>query len=102
MLDSVPINVLKTKRYICPKNLDTIRALPCCICGDMPSDPDHIKTVGSGGGDNLSNLWPLCRMHHIERHQSGIATFYRRYETRIVMSREEQGLPHVKIKNVVD
>lgn len=27
-------------------------------------DPHHIKTVGSGGGDELKNLICLCRYHH--------------------------------------
>ncbi len=53
--------------------LKKIRAKPCVACGKPgPSDPDHIKTRGSGGDDSEDNLWPLCRMHHVVRHAKGL------------------------------
>lgn len=61
------------------KLLDIIKMQNCVVCGDWPSDPDHIQTVGSGGGDTISNLWPLCRVHHSERHQIGFQTFLEKY-----------------------
>lgn len=54
--------------------------MPCVVCeSDGPSDPDHIKTRGSGGDDEPGNVWPLCRSHHVERHKIGIETFKSKY-----------------------
>ena len=83
----------KPKRYRNESNLDLIRAMPCAVCGATPSDPDHLKTVGAGGGDELSNLTPLCRRHHTERHAIGVKTFYDKYGDKIRVFRETQSLP---------
>lgn len=62
------------------KNLELVRQMPCKACGKPPpNDPDHIKTRGAGGTDDLSNLQALCRIHHIERHTIGIKTFQKKY-----------------------
>lgn len=53
----------------------------CLVCKQTPVDPDHITTRGAGGDNSPSNLWPLCRRHHAERHQIGICTFIERYES---------------------
>lgn len=42
----------------------------CIICGD-PSERCHIKSRGSGGGDEEWNIMHLCREHHIEQHKRG-------------------------------
>lgn len=60
-------------------DIDYVRSLPCRVCGDLPSEPDHIKTRGAGGGDDIDNLQPLCREHHQERHTIGIKTFMNKY-----------------------
>ena len=41
---------------------------PCC--GGL--DAHHIKTKGSGGGDNPENLITLCRGHHNDAHAGKI------------------------------
>ncbi|WP_353737445.1 HNH endonuclease signature motif containing protein [Microcystis sp. M061S2] len=42
-------------------------------CGkDGPSDVHHVKTRGSGGGDDYWNVMPLCRVHHTEWHKIGM------------------------------
>ena len=46
------------------------------VCGMTPSDPDHLRTRGAGG----EFVWPLCRAHHVERHQIGIRTFVKKYD----------------------
>ena len=56
-----------------------IRGRPCLVCGASPSDAAHLKTVGSGGGDTVDNLIPLCRVHHVEQHAIGIDTFLSKY-----------------------
>ena len=58
-----------------PKNLSGTRSTPCIACGYYKSDPDHIQSRGAGGGDELANLWPLCRIHHMERHRIGLSAF---------------------------
>ncbi len=50
-----------------PALLESIRRMPCAICGQAPmSDPSHIRTRGSGGPDEPWNVFPKCRKHHIE------------------------------------
>lgn len=49
-------------------------------CGRGPrSDPAHLRSVGAGGGDELTNLIPLCRRCHSEQHRTGIRTFVQKY-----------------------
>ena len=59
--------------------LKYFRTQPCSLCGVFPSDPDHIITRGAGGKDEESNLWPLCRRHHTERHAIGLVEITRRH-----------------------
>nr|BFD58939.1 hypothetical protein CKG001_10460 [Bdellovibrio sp. CKG001] len=51
-----------------PELLALFRSLPCMACGKPPpSEVHHVKTVGSGGGDDPWNLLPLC----VECHKTG-------------------------------
>ena len=52
---------------------------PCWICGDSRAEWDHIQTRGAGGSNKPTNLQPLCRKHHQERHFIGIASFVKKY-----------------------
>lgn len=63
----------KKKRFISEENKRIIRSQPCATgCGKMPpSDPAHIKSKGSGGGDYIWNMVPFCRKHHSDQHQLG-------------------------------
>lgn len=84
-------------RFKSKENLDLIRSLPCVVCfRDAPSDPDHFKTRGAGGGDELSNLNPLCRRCHGNRHMMGIKTFMLRFGDIIELRRAALGLPKLK------
>jgi len=87
----------KPKRTKSKKNLELIKSFPCFICGDKPCDPDHIKSRGAGGGDDLSNLNAICRKHHIERHSIGLKQFLNKYHTIISLSREKYDIPPMKI-----
>ena len=61
-------------------SLDLIRNLACLVCrNSAPNDPHHIKTKGSGGSDSLTNLMPLCRLHHSEIHTMGLTSFAKKY-----------------------
>lgn len=69
----------KTKTVEDPKVLEEVRHMPCAACGARPSDPDHVKTRGAGGGDERWNLIPLCRQHHMERHKQGLRHMDQKY-----------------------
>ena len=62
---------MKPKRKEDRKLLDEFKNNPCCVCGSSPSDPAHIKTVGSGGPDESFNLISLCRICHGTQHKIG-------------------------------
>lgn len=53
--------------------------MSCLCCNNRTVDVHHIKTRGSGGGDDMWNLMPLCRMHHSEVHRLGLIKFSRKY-----------------------
>jgi len=55
------------------------RGKPCCVCGALNTEADHIITFGSGGPDDHVNLWPLCRYHHQEKGQIGRQSFIEKY-----------------------
>lgn len=60
------------------------RSSPCSVPGcraGPPCDPAHHPSRGAGGLD--ADTFPLCRAHHAEQHQIGVASFARRY--RIVL-----------------
>lgn len=59
--------------------LDAVKLLPCLCCNRTPSDPDHITSRGAGGDDSKSNIWPLCRRHHNERHARGLVYMTDKY-----------------------
>lgn len=69
-----------------PQLLRSLKEMPCFICGARPSDPHHIRTRGSGGGDEPNNMLPLCRMHHVEIHRIGVKSFAERYRVPIDFS----------------
>jgi hypothetical protein len=69
----------KKKRVSNQSVLDRYRNRSCFICRTFPSDPCHIKTVGSGGDDSDSNLIALCRVHHTEQHQIGFFKMCEKY-----------------------
>lgn len=45
------------------------------VCGRGPVDPAHLRSRGSGGGDEATNVIPLCRFCHSEQHQMGLRAF---------------------------
>jgi len=65
----------------------------CEICGDIP-ERHHIVSRGSGGVNEDFNILHLCRVHHVEFHNSGRVSFANRYpflEYRIRKACEKQG-----------
>ena len=76
-----------------PSNsLDYIRAQSCMIdgCLTWPCDVAHVRSRGSGGGDEPENVMPLCHRHHMEQHTIGIKSFAEKYDLPITF---EYGYP---------
>lgn len=70
----------KRRRLVDNEAMQEARERPCAVCGARaPSDPHHLKSRGSGGGDEPDNLLSLCRRHHTEVHQIGGITFLNKY-----------------------
>lgn len=69
----------KNKRKKDQLLLEKFRRRRCDICGKYPSDPAHIKTVGSGGNDEDWNLLALCREHHTIQHSIGFFKMCEKY-----------------------
>lgn len=77
MFNPVP----KRKPLKSKKNREKASTKPCVIgfkcSGHVVGH--HIKTRGSGGGDEKSNIMCLCFKHHEEIHRIGHKTFFRKY-----------------------
>jgi len=71
--------ILKPQRIVDRDLLSSYWPRRCVVCGHRGCDPDHIQSRGSGGDDIDSNLWPLCRRHHTERHTIGIISLVKKY-----------------------
>jgi hypothetical protein len=60
----------KRKRIRDPAHLDFIRRLPCATCPSQPPcEPNHLRTRGSGGGDDT--VLPQCHECHRRFHDKG-------------------------------
>lgn len=44
-----------------------------------PLDPDHVKTLGSGGSNESFNIMTLCRKHHQEKGMKGLVHMASKY-----------------------
>jgi hypothetical protein len=60
------------------------------ICGSRNVDKCHIKSRGSGGSDEESNILIMCRRHHSEQHQIGWRKFCNKYEI-VLLELEARG-----------
>jgi hypothetical protein len=59
------------KRYINEEYLDHVRMQPCLGCGQVPSNPHHVRWAGPcGWGTKTSDTFtiPLCRKCHDHIH----------------------------------
>ncbi len=75
---------LKITKKDTDKYIAYIKSIRCIVCGNSPVDPDHLQHRGMGGagkgGTSTGTVVdytciPLCRVHHSERHTSGIKKF---------------------------
>lgn len=59
---------------------DFLRQQPCLACQENKIiEIHHVKTRGSGGGDDPWNVIPLCQKCHKEWHDNGRITFVKKY-----------------------
>ena len=70
----------KQHRIVNLKLLKELRKKSCYACGILPTEIHHVKSKKSGGHDVESNLWPLCRHHHVEVHKIGLNRFVDKYK----------------------
>lgn len=54
-----------------PELLAAIREQRCLGCGATPSEAHHVTTRGAGGGDEPTNVMPLCVYCHRRWHMRG-------------------------------
>lgn len=70
-------------RTVDSKFLAEVRKLQCIACGTtIDVEAHHIKTRGSGGGDDPWNVIPLCANDHTQAEWAwhrDIKEFFRRY-----------------------
>ncbi len=61
-----------------------IKLQPCDVCGQRypNSDPHHDPPISLGG--KKKDLLPLCRRHHMVRHDIGPTRFNVRYKTNLL------------------
>lgn len=63
------------KHYGSRDRLLKIKATPCCVCGDLPSENHHLVTAGRP----WESVVALCFKHHQEYHRIGRHTFAQRH-----------------------
>ncbi len=74
------MEIPKPRRIRDRKLLDHEKSKPCSVSEcRKASDPDHIRSRGSGGHDTSDNILPLCRSHHTERGTVGWGVFLMKY-----------------------
>ena len=72
-------NPIRNRKY-----LDWIRQQPCVISGLRGNhfetvDPAHIGTLGKGIKSGDDEVLPLRHSYHVEGHQSGEISMFRKY-----------------------
>lgn len=86
----------KHKRVLDKLLLKNISKLPCLACGRHgPSDPHHVVSKKSGGGDTIANVIPLCGYNsgltngcHRKCHDQGRKTFFNKHAVLIKWAKE--------------
>jgi len=74
------LEINKPKRIKDRAFLDSFKDMRCLVCGRTGPVGHHVKSKGSGGSDEPSNLMPLCVIHHREIHVS-MNIFVNKYQS---------------------
>ena len=67
------------RAYHSKERVAFVKALPCVVCHQTPSDNAHIENGGMGRKADYTTIVPLCRTHHRRLHILGRATFEASY-----------------------
>lgn len=63
----------KNRRVESQSTINEVKKMSCILCGATSNiDAHHLKSRGSGGGDEFFNLLPVCRAHHSLIHSQGL------------------------------
>jgi hypothetical protein len=64
--------IAKPMRVVDPDALQTARERGFCEVCEVrgPTEPHHVRSVGSGGGDTKENLISVCRLCHDRIHRA--------------------------------
>jgi hypothetical protein len=57
------------KAFGSPERVKFVAALPCLVCGVLPSENHHVRSRGAGG--SYHDVVPLCRRCHDRFHTIG-------------------------------
>lgn len=64
-----------TRAYGSPERVAWVRAMPCTVCRDTPSENAHTASGGTGRKADADTIVPLCARCHGELHRAGRASF---------------------------
>ena len=51
-----------------------VKAQPCVVCGNTPSENAHVDNGGAGRKAGYQHIVPLCATHHRQQHANGWAS----------------------------
>lgn len=57
--------------------------LPCLACSVVPCENHHTRNAGKGLKGPYQSIVPLCLVHHMEAHATGIKSFEKKYADRL-------------------
>ena len=63
------------RAYGSPERVEWVKAQPCLVCRDTPSENAHIKSGGMGRKSDAANVVNLCSRCHGELHRAGRDSF---------------------------
>ena len=68
------------RAYGSKERVQAVQAMPCVVCGALPSQNAHVRSRGAGGG--AEDIVPLCGGPggcHTEQHTIGVQSFERKH-----------------------
>jgi hypothetical protein len=71
----------RTRIYGSDARQSWLRDIPCLVCWTLPVELAHTANGGMGKKGDADAQVPLCRGHHRESHQIGVASFETKHST---------------------
>ena len=63
------------RAYGSPERVEWVKAQPCLVCRDTPSENAHTKSGGTSRKADADTIVPLCSRCHGELHRAGRDSF---------------------------